>query len=240
MIRPRSVAGGEPREVGLDAHRRLDAALHRDVADARHLGEPTFYLHVLVSLRRILIGYLLAGVLGGCAVSVAIELTVYRTLRSRRAALINIMIATLGVSIILQNVARLIWGSEPLRYPALFESRGVTIAGFVVSPQLVWIFILSAGLIAAGGAGTETERRRHEQRSCRQREAEFPDRAVLGEPEQLRRSTESLVFVSRGPDKIPMGSRHVFTSFRLVVPAHALDEPARAKRRNYTIVFCRR
>lgn len=33
-------------------------------AFARHLGEPTFYLHVLVSLRRILIGYLLAGVLG--------------------------------------------------------------------------------------------------------------------------------------------------------------------------------
>lgn len=92
---------------------------------------------------------LLAGVLGGCAISVAIELTVYRTLRSRRAALINIMIATLGVSIILQNVARLIWGSEPLRYPALFESRGITIAGFVVSPQLVWIFLLSAGIMAA-------------------------------------------------------------------------------------------
>jgi NitT/TauT family transport system permease protein len=33
-------------------------------AFARHLAEPAFYLHVLVSLRRILIGYLLAGVLG--------------------------------------------------------------------------------------------------------------------------------------------------------------------------------
>jgi NitT/TauT family transport system permease protein len=33
-------------------------------AFARHHAEPAFYLHVLVSLRRILIGYLLAGVLG--------------------------------------------------------------------------------------------------------------------------------------------------------------------------------
>ena len=30
--------GGEPRQVGLDAHRRPDAALHRDAADAGHLA----------------------------------------------------------------------------------------------------------------------------------------------------------------------------------------------------------
>src|SRR5258705_3264182 len=50
---------------------------------------------------------LLAGVAGGGFVSLIVELTVYRTLRSRRVGLINIMIATLGVSIVLQNVARL-------------------------------------------------------------------------------------------------------------------------------------
>jgi hypothetical protein len=32
--------GGEPRQVRLDADRRLEAALHRDVADAGHLAEP--------------------------------------------------------------------------------------------------------------------------------------------------------------------------------------------------------
>ena len=56
------------------------------------------------------------------------------------------MIATLGVSIVLQNVARLVWGSEPLRYPTLFASSGVKFAGFAVSPQLIWIVLLS-GLI---------------------------------------------------------------------------------------------
>jgi branched-subunit amino acid ABC-type transport system permease component len=95
------------------------------------------------------IAVLLFGILGGGLVSTVVELTVYRTLRARRVALINIMIATLGVSIVLQNVARLIWGSEPLRYPTLFDSKGLVIAGFVVSPQLLWIVVLGAAIMAA-------------------------------------------------------------------------------------------
>ena len=39
-------------------------------------------------------------------VSMLVEIVVYRTLRLRRVSAINIMIATLGVSIVLQNVAR--------------------------------------------------------------------------------------------------------------------------------------
>jgi branched-chain amino acid transport system permease protein len=89
---------------------------------------------------------LLAGILGGGLVSMLVEIVVYRTLRLRRVSAINIMIATLGVSIVLQNVARLVWGSEPLRYPTLFASGGVKFAGFTVSPQLIWIVLLS-GLI---------------------------------------------------------------------------------------------
>jgi branched-chain amino acid transport system permease protein len=92
---------------------------------------------------------LLAGIIGGGLVSMLIELVVYRTLRRRRVALINVMIATLGVSIVLQNVARLVWGSEPLRYPTLFASKGVVFAGFAVSPQLVWIVLLSGLIMAA-------------------------------------------------------------------------------------------
>ena len=87
-----------------------------------------------------------AGILGGGLVSMLVEIVVYRTLRLRRVSAINIMIATLGVSIVLQNVARLVWGSEPMRYPTLFASGGVKLAGFTVSPQLIWIVLLS-GLI---------------------------------------------------------------------------------------------
>ena len=71
---------------------------------------------------------LLVGMIGGGVAAVAIELSIYRTLRTLRVPLINIVIATLGVSLILQNAARLIWGSEPLRYPPLFRARGIDIA----------------------------------------------------------------------------------------------------------------
>jgi branched-chain amino acid transport system permease protein len=92
---------------------------------------------------------LLAGTIGGGLVSMAIEFFIYRRLRLRKVSLINIMIATLGVSIVLQNVARLVWGSEPLRYPSLFASSGLVFAGFVVSPQLVWIVVLSGLIMGA-------------------------------------------------------------------------------------------
>ncbi len=78
-----------------------------------------------------------------------IEFSIYRTMRSLRVPLINIIISTLGVSLILQNAARLVWGSEPLRYPPLFHSRGIDIAGFAISPQLIWIVVLGFVMMAA-------------------------------------------------------------------------------------------
>src|SRR5579872_236768 len=90
---------------------------------------------------------LIVGMFGGGLAAVLIELSIYRTLRTLRVPLINIVIATLGVSIILQNIARLVWGSEPLRYPPLFRSRGVEIGGFAVSPQLIWIVVLGFAMM---------------------------------------------------------------------------------------------
>ena len=53
---------------------------------------------------------LLFGIVGGGIISTVTEFTVYRTLRTRRVALINIVIATLGMSLLFQKLARLIWG----------------------------------------------------------------------------------------------------------------------------------
>jgi branched-chain amino acid transport system permease protein len=89
------------------------------------------------------------GMVGGGVASTLIEIVAYRTLRARRVPLINIVIATIGVSITLQNVARLVWGSEPLRYPQMFAVNAVSIGGFAVSPQLLWIVALSAILMVA-------------------------------------------------------------------------------------------
>lgn len=87
------------------------------------------------------------GMIGGGVAALAIELSVYRTLRSLRVPLINIVVSTLGISLILQNVARLVWGSEPLRYPALFAQRGIEVHGFAISPQLIWIVVLGLAMM---------------------------------------------------------------------------------------------
>jgi branched-subunit amino acid ABC-type transport system permease component len=92
--------------------------------------------------------YVLAfGMIGGGLAAGLIELLVYRSLRRLKVPVMNIVIATLGISMILQNGARLAWGSEPLAYPALFSGSGLSLAGFVVSPQLIWIVLLSLGLM---------------------------------------------------------------------------------------------
>ncbi len=92
---------------------------------------------------------LIIGMIGGGVAAVVIELSIYRTLRSLRVPLINVVVSTLGVSLILQNAARLIWGSEPLRYPSLFAIRGVQIGGFAISPQLIWIVLLGFAMMAS-------------------------------------------------------------------------------------------
>ena len=92
---------------------------------------------------------LLAGMAGGGAVACVIELAAYRPLRARGVPLVNVVIATLAVSIVLQNVARLAWGSEPLRYPALFAASGISVLGSPVSPQMLWIVGLGLAMMVA-------------------------------------------------------------------------------------------
>lgn len=92
---------------------------------------------------------LLFGMIGGAAMSALIEFLAYRTMRVHGVPLLNVIIATLGVSIMMQNGAREIWGSEPLSYPPLFRSAGIAVAGFVVSPQLLWIVGLSLLIMGA-------------------------------------------------------------------------------------------
>jgi branched-chain amino acid transport system permease protein len=92
---------------------------------------------------------LLAGMVGGAIVSAGVEFLAYRTMRVRGIPLLNVIIATLGVSIMMQNGAREVWGSEPLSFPPLFTSAGVAFAGFTVSPQLLWIVALSLLIMAA-------------------------------------------------------------------------------------------
>ena len=93
------------------------------------------------------VAVLAIGVLAGGAVSLLMELVVYRTLRLRGVPLMNIIIATLGMSILMQNGSMLVWGSDAIAYPKLFETTTYRLGPMHVSPQLLWVVVLGVALM---------------------------------------------------------------------------------------------
>ena len=94
------------------------------------------------------VSLLLVGMVFGGLAAVAMEIGVYRVLRLRRVPLMNIIIATIGMSILLQNTGQLVWGSEPIAYPKLFAADAYAIGPARVAPQLVWIILLGIVVMA--------------------------------------------------------------------------------------------
>lgn len=86
-------------------------------------------------------------VLSGLAVAVlsfAIDRLGLRPMR-RAGAELNIVIATIGWSIILVNVALFVWGTAPLSYPQEYLPKGYPFAGLVIVPQN--LVMLAVGVI---------------------------------------------------------------------------------------------
>ena len=92
---------------------------------------------------------LAAGMLSSGAIAVAMELLVYRTLRRRHVPIMNVITATVGMSILCINAARMIWGSQPLRFPELFATTAYTFGTLRISPQLFWIMVMGVAIMAA-------------------------------------------------------------------------------------------
>lgn len=91
----------------------------------------------------------IAGAIFAGIMAVAIELGVYRTLRVRRIPLVNIVISTIAMSILLQNGAHLVWGSEPIAYPKLFTADFYRLGPVKFAPQFIWIVVLSLSVMLA-------------------------------------------------------------------------------------------
>jgi len=67
----------------------------------------------------------------------------------RRAAPENLVIATIGWSIILVNVALFVWGTAPLSYPESYLPKGTRVGGLVIVPQnLIMLGIALAAMAA--------------------------------------------------------------------------------------------
>lgn len=83
------------------------------------------------------------GAIPVCAlVNVIIERVAYRRLRN--APRLAPLITAIGVSILLQTIAMMIWGRSPLPFPQLLSSDPIVIAGAMISPTQVLLLVLAA------------------------------------------------------------------------------------------------
>ncbi|RAN42999.1 ABC transporter permease, partial [Herbaspirillum rubrisubalbicans] len=74
-------------------------------------------------------------------VSLLIERIAYRPLRN--APRLAPLITAIGVSILLQTFAMMIWGRSPLPFPQVMPSNPVHIAGALISPTQIMLLILA-------------------------------------------------------------------------------------------------
>jgi branched-chain amino acid transport system permease protein len=80
---------------------------------------------------------------------VVIDWLAYRPLRQRGSPTMNLIITTIGVSIVLRNTAQLIWGSEPVRYPPVFGTEPLVIGGVSLAPHNVSILLAGLAFMTA-------------------------------------------------------------------------------------------
>ena len=130
--------------IGFSMIYRSTGLLHFAHPDLMMIGGMVGYTLASRTLLPMPVLFLLAGVTVAL-LSAAIDRFAFRPLR-RRAAHLNLVIATIGWSIILVNVALFVWGTAPLSYPETYAPRGTRLGGIVVVPQNV--VMLGVALVA--------------------------------------------------------------------------------------------
>ena len=94
-------------------------------------------LHGVVKL-----GIAIAGAIPVCvAVNVIIERVAYRKLRN--APRLAPLITAIGVSLLLQTFAMMIWGRSPVLFPQVMPSESFHIMGALISPTQVMLLVLA-------------------------------------------------------------------------------------------------
>ena len=80
------------------------------------------------------------------ALSVAIERVAYRPLRN--APRLAPLITAIGVSIVLQTVAMMIWKPNPIVFPDLLPTDPVPVFGAILAPKQILILVVAAAMMA--------------------------------------------------------------------------------------------
>ena len=81
--------------------------------------------------------------------ALAMDTFAYRPVRRRNVPTINLIIATLGMSILLSNAAIPIWGAEPIRYPQIYRSAALMVGPLRIPPQFLAPLVIG-GLLMVG------------------------------------------------------------------------------------------
>lgn len=66
---------------------------------------------------------------------------VYYPLRGK--PFITVIISTIGVGIVLKNVARILWGPAPLSLPSFFSREPLEVGDVLILPQHIFIFVVT-------------------------------------------------------------------------------------------------
>ncbi|WP_213771860.1 branched-chain amino acid ABC transporter permease [Bradyrhizobium sp. dw_78] len=89
---------------------------------------------------------LVAGMIGGALISAVIEKLGYEPLRD--APVVTPMLSTLGFSIILQNVAINLWGSDPLQLPDQYLGGQLQFGWFTIGKMQLTVLVATVLLVA--------------------------------------------------------------------------------------------
>ncbi len=92
--------------------------------------------------------FVLAVILTGLF-GVFMERFILRRILDNKSPLLNLLIATLGISIALQALAIIVWGREPVPYPEVFSGQTLHFAGIRLQYLNLWILCMGLASMAA-------------------------------------------------------------------------------------------
>ncbi|MET0961776.1 MAG: branched-chain amino acid ABC transporter permease [Noviherbaspirillum sp.] len=85
----------------------------------------------------------IAGAIPVCVlVNILIERVAYRRLRN--APRLAPLITAIGISILLQTIAMMVWGRNPLPFPQVMPSESLNLFGALITPTQVMLLVLAA------------------------------------------------------------------------------------------------
>ena len=89
---------------------------------------------------------LLIAILGAIPVCVLVNILIERVAyrRLRNAPRLAPLITAIGVSILLQTIAMMIWGRNPLPFPQVMPSESLNLMGALITPTQVMLLVLAA------------------------------------------------------------------------------------------------